>query len=321
MTDSKVDLQLQSVTLSNGVVCPSIGFGCAFGNWSDKSKIFGFQPDLAWQAVHSALKVGYKHLDCAYAYGTHKIVGLTLGTQMVKGAKREDFFITTKVFHMPADIASNSIGKTLDMTNPSINIKERVLYDFEKSLDELNLGFVDLLLMHWPGQGTDEKLNRRLRKECWEVFQDIYKSGKARAIGVSNFTVKHLTTFLQDINIAPMVNQIEVSPYIHQKDVVEYCRQKGIVVTAWAPFGSGATGVLEDPVISTIAKTHNKNPGQVILRWLLQQGMMVLPKSSNEARMASNLDVWDFSLSVTEMASMTALDQNKSSVVTADGIA
>lgn len=311
----------EHVKFHNGVEMPVLGFGCAFGNWNDKSKFFGFQPELAWNAVPTALKVGYKHFDAAYVYGTHKIVGLCLGDEFKNGAKREDFFITTKVFHMPAPIALNAINKTMDMTNPKIDVKARTLYDFEKSLDELNLGYVDLLLMHWPGNSTDETLNRYLRKAVWEVFEEIYKSGKARAIGVSNFMVKHLETFLQDITVIPMVNQIEVSPYYGQHDVVKFCQSSGIVVTAWAPFGSGATGVLQDDVIATIAKKHNKNSGQVILRWLVQRGMAALPKSSSETRMAGNLDIFDFSLSEEELSAISALDKGKTSVVSAEGIA
>lgn len=143
-----------SHALSNGVEVPMVGFGCAFGNWSeeDKSSFFGFQPDLGYFAIPAALRAGYTHFDGAFVYGTHKILSSSLGAEMMTGNKtRKDFFVTTKVFHPPGSIALNKIGKSFDLTDPKVaaNIKERVLFDFERSLDELSFGYVDLLLMHW----------------------------------------------------------------------------------------------------------------------------------------------------------------------------
>lgn len=313
--------------LNNGVEMPSVGFGCAFGNWqkSDDGSFFGFQPDLGYYAIPAALRAGYTHFDGALIYGTHRILSNALGAEMTRGRPRSDFFVTTKVFHPPGDIALNRIGNSFDFTDPTVssNIKERVLYDFERSLGELSFGYVDLLLMHWPGEfdTTDEALGRERRKQCWEAFEEIYARGQARAIGVSNFQVKHLATLLEDATVPPMVNQIEINPYIRQTEASQYCKNHGIHLVAWAPFGSGATGVLKDPIIMELAEKYRKNSGQIILRWLVQQDISVLPKSSNETRMKSNLEIYDFSLTSDEIETINALDRNISSVFTADNIA
>lgn len=314
-------------TLRNGVEMPAIGFGCAFGNWNreDSRSFFGFQPDLAHFTLPVALRAGYSHFDGALIYGTHRILGNALGVEMSRGRRREDFFVTTKVFHPPGEIALNRIGKSFDFSDPKVvgNIKERVLYDFERSLDELSLGYVDLLLMHWPGEfnTTDEATGRERRRLCWEAFEEIYASGRCRAIGVSNFLEKHLRTLLMDAKVPPMVNQIEINPYIQQKGVIEFCRNHQIHLVAWAPFGSGQTGVLEDAVLQDLAKKYNKNVGQIILRWLVQQDISALPKSSNESRMRSNLDIFDFDLTEDEISAVNNLDKNLSSVCTAESIA
>jgi diketogulonate reductase-like aldo/keto reductase len=306
--------------LSNGVEIPMVGFGCAFGNWNenDKSSFFGFQPDLGYFAIPAALRAGYTHFDGALVYGSHRILGTSLGAEMMKGRSRTEFFVTTKVFHPPGSIALNKIGNSFDFNDPKVtaNIKERVLYDFERCLDELSFGYVDLLLMHWPGEWntTDEAVGRERRRQCWEAFEEIYSSGKARAIGVSNFQVRHLDTLLQDCGVAPMVNQIEISPYIQQKELVRYCQQHGIHPVAWAPFGSGQTGVLQDPVIASLASKYGKNVGQIILRWMIQQDISVLPKSSSESRMRSNLEVFDFFLTEEEVEALRGLDRNVTSV-------
>lgn len=294
------------------------------GNWTDSTKFFGFEPDQGYYAIPAALRAGYRHFDGAFIYGTHRILGASLGAQLASGTPRSELFVTTKVFHPPGSIALNRINKSMDIANiPVEEIKNRVLYDFERSLDELSFGYVDLLLMHWPGafNTIDETQGRLKREQCWRAFEEIYASGRARSIGVSNFQRKHLVSLLEDAKVAPMVNQIEVNPYIGQSDTVSFCKEHGIVVEAWAPFGSGATGVLQDAVIVAVAERHGKNPGQVILRWLFQKGMVSLPRSGNEARMRSNLEIFDFSLSDDEMTEISALDKNITSVDSSDSIA
>mmetsp|Transcript_34564 Transcript_34564/g.75689 ORF Transcript_34564/g.75689 Transcript_34564/m.75689 type:complete len:324 (-) Transcript_34564:239-1210(-) len=320
---------LQTIKLANGVEMPSLGFGCAFGYWSngakaeDDKQVEMFRPDEAWRPLQLALKTGWKHFDAALIYGTHRHLGVTLGMKFADGSlERKDVFITTKVFHPPAPFSLNTQGKTIDFQRDT-DIRSKIKGDIERSLDELGVGYVDLLLMHWPGEfnTTDEAVGRQRRKECWEVFEEALAMGRTRAIGVSNFTQKHLETFLQDVKVAPMCNQIEVSPYFTRDDLRAYCKEKGIVVVAWGPFGSGATGVLTDDVIKAKAEKYKKNVGQVILRWMLQLGIAALPKSSSESRMLSNLDVFDFEISEEDMKEMGSLNKDISSAATPDSIA
>lgn len=233
------------MTLRNGVTVPFVGFGCAFGNWTDNSRFMGFQPELGHFSVAAALRAGYTHFDCAYVYGSHRVVAQHVGQELSKGKKkRSDYFLTTKVCHPWSENALNNIKKTFNFTLiPNCDIRERVFIDFETSLDELSVGYVDLLLMHWPGafNSIDESVGRTKRRVCWETFEEIYTTGKTRAIGVSNFQVRHLVALLEDTKIVPMVNQIEISPYIQQPEVVSYCMEKDIKLVAWSPFGSGTT--------------------------------------------------------------------------------
>lgn len=234
---------LSTVRLNNGVTMPSIGFGCAFGNWTDPNRFMGFQPELGHFAISTAIRSGYRHFDGAFVYGSHRVLSQHIGQALAVGlVKRSDIFITTKICHPSAKIALNNIKKTFDFESiPDGDIKARVWYDFETSLDELGLGYVDLLLMHWPGSfnSSDEESNQLKRKLCWEAFEEIYRSGKARAIGVSNFLERHLAPLIREAKINPMVNQIEISPYIQQSEIVSFCRRNGICITSWGPFGSG----------------------------------------------------------------------------------
>lgn len=316
--------------LHNGVRIPKLGFGCAFGNWTDRASgaFFGFQPEMGWKIVPAAVRAGYKLYDCALCYDSHRVVGTSIGMELAKGEKgREDFFLQSKVFHPAGGIALDRLGNTIDLVefgaDPSLDIQERVAHDIERCLHELSVGYLDVVLLHWPGQFNtdDEPTGRRLRKGAWAALEAAYQRGQIRAIGVSNFLVRHLETLLEDCTVPPMLNQIEVNPYITQADTVAFCKAKGILVQAWGPFGSGSTGVLQDPTITGIAAKHGKNAGQVILRWLVQHGCAALPKSSSEARMRGNLDIFDFALDDAEMAAITALNQGKSSVTTADSIA
>lgn len=313
--DTKPPVPDESIaTLSNGVSFPRLGFGCAFGNWTDPSRFIGFQPDLGWAMVPAALRAGYKHFDCALVYGSHRVVGTSIGINaFAKGIKRSDIHVTTKVHHFPApDLALGTQGKAFDMSKSDIDIHARVVYDVEKSLDELSMGYVDLCLLHWPGNPAApdaDALQARLgRKQAWAALEAMLKTGRVRAIGVSNFSKKHLEQLLEDCTVKPMVNQIEKSPYHAQHELTKFCQDKKMFVQGWAPFGSGGTGVLADPTIHALAKAHGKNAGQIILRWLVQHNCGALPKSSNEKRMAGNLDVYDFKLTDDEMEKLDKLD-------------
>lgn len=241
--------------------------------------------------------------------------------------KRGDIFVTTKLFHPSVSLALNRLDTTVDMTkylnDDSLNLKERILTDFERSLHELNLGYIDLLLVHWPGEHgtTNEVAGQRLRQQVWEAFEEIYTMKRARAIGVSNFLIRHLQPILATCKVRPMVNEIELNPYITQREMVTFCRAEGIVVQAWSPMGNGSTGVISDPTIQEIAAKYGKDGGQIILRWLVQQDISALPKSSSETRMRSNLQVFDFCLNEEDMARITALNKEKSWIGTSDDIA
>jgi len=201
--------------------------------------------------------------------------------------------------------------------------KQQVRVHIEKALDELMLGYVDLLLMHWPGPwgSTDEALNRKMRLAAWEVFEEYYTCGKVRAIGVSNFLKRHLEPLMQDAKVKPMVNQLEISPYLTQTEIVDYCQQNNVVVQAWSPLGSGATGVLTDPLIKSLSEKYKKNVGQVVLRWFYRKGIVPMPKSDNEAEMQGNLDIFDFELTADEVSSITALNKDRSTTAGVVGAA
>ncbi len=302
---------LESVKLANGVELPSVAFGCAFGDWVGGSDFQGFLPEQAWRALTLGLDCGYRAFDGAHAYGTERIFGTILGQRLASGdLTREDVFITSKLAHPAAPPHVNiSHLRTWDADKVP-DVGQRVDDDMMRTLDDLGVGYVDLLLMHWPGpfENEDADFARRTRKTIWEKFVSYYEKGAARAIGVSNFTVQHIEHLIEDVpGVRPMVNQIEVHPYCRDARLEEFCRENEIVVTAYAPFASGAFGLLEDPVLVQIAEKHGVGVGQAILRWHLQQGRTVLPKSSSEKRMRGNLDLFSFELDADDMAAIDAL--------------
>jgi diketogulonate reductase-like aldo/keto reductase len=306
----------QTVTLRNGVEMPTLAFGCAFGDWVGATEFQGFLPEQAWRAVFLALNNGYRAFDGAHVYGTERIVGTLIGQRLASGElTRDDLFITTKLAH-PA-------------TPPHINISHRRTWDFDKvddiaqkvrddmadTLDDLGLGYVDLLLMHWPGSfayptDADPNFPREARATIWRAFCEIADKGAARAIGVSNFTIDHLRQLMEDVPAPahrPAVNQVEIHPYCRDPALESFCAEHDIVVTAYAPFASGAFDMLRDPVLTAIAERHGKTAGQVVLRWHVQSGRTALPKTSKAERMAENLDIYDFELSDEELQRIDAL--------------
>eukprot|EP01062_Namystynia_karyoxenos_P074046 TRINITY_DN70872_c0_g1_i1.p1 TRINITY_DN70872_c0_g1~~TRINITY_DN70872_c0_g1_i1.p1 ORF type:complete len:357 (+),score=129.12 TRINITY_DN70872_c0_g1_i1:104-1072(+) len=311
MAAPKVDC----MRLSNGVEIPSLGYGCAFGNWTDPDGFPGFMPDEAWVALPMAIKVGYRHFDTARAYATERHLGDVLGRHFQDGTlKRSDVFVTTKVMHpnAPPHIAISHLN-TFDPDEPGLDVGQKVTDDFLHSLEKLGLGYVDLLLIHWPGKhgSKDKALNRARRSIAWRSLEALYKKKVARAIGVCNFTRDHMEELLADgAEIVPMVNQVEVHPYCSQKELVDYLQSKGVVTEAYSPFASGAGGLLKDPVLTEIAGRVGKNTGQVIERWLIQRGIIPLGKSLSESRAASNLNVFDFTLTPQDMAKIDGLDKN-----------
>ena len=308
---TKFDPDLRHVTLDGGVSMPTVAFGCAFGDWVGGSDFQGFLPEQAWPAVTMALGAGYRSFDGAHAYGTEAILGSLLGQRFATGElRREDLFLTTKLAHPAAPPHVNiSHLRTWD-SDKVADVPQRLRDDLARTLDDLHVGYVDLLLMHWPGpfENKDEAFARETRQAIWETFLEFRAKGATRAVGVSNFSAGHLRTLLEDVPDArPAVNQIEVHPYARDPELESFCADHGVVVTAYAPFASGAFGLLKDPALARIAEAHGVGVGQVVLRWHLQSGRTVLPKSSSPVRMRQNLDLFEFALSDEEMATIDGL--------------
>lgn len=256
----------QTITLANQVEMPLIGLG----TWEIKNQLEDSK------TVQYALNAGYQAIDTAAIYHNEEAVGRALKNSPVD---RKELFITTKVYDDEQGYAQ---------THRS----------FQKSLERLQLDYIDLFLIHWP---VTAKYH-----ETWRAMEELYASGQVRAIGVSNFHSQHIEDLLTTATITPMVNQIELHPQLNQRKLVEYCRQKGIVVTAYSPLGRGA--LLENPLLKKIARTHQKSVAQVILRWDLQNGLTVIPKSANPERIAANLAVFDFALTPFEMSQIDQLN-------------
>jgi len=256
--------------LNNGVEMPYLGLGVYL------SKEEG---DEVYNAVLTALETGYRHIDTAAAYHNEAGVGRAVRDS---GIKREDIFVTTKLWNEE---------QRNDNQYPA----------FEASLERLGLDYVDLYLIHWPVKGK--------YVDSWEVLERIYKEGRARAVGVSNFHVYHLEDIFAASELVPAVNQVECHPELTQVELVEYCRSKGIAWQPWSPFGAGA--LIENAALKAIGAKYNKSVAQVILRWGLQLDYINIPKSSNKTRIVENSQIFDFELTQGDMDAIFALNQNK----------
>jgi diketogulonate reductase-like aldo/keto reductase len=269
-----------ALTLNNGVTMPALGLG-----------VFQTPPDETRDAVRAALDAGYRHIDTAAAYGNEREVGEAVHAS---GLDRSEVFLETKLW-------ISDYGY------------EEALHGFEKSAGKLGVDQIDLLILHQP---MPSAFHRTL--EAYRALETLLADGKVRAIGVSNFMVDHVTALLDRASVVPAVNQIEQHPYFAQADVQAFGEQHGILAQAWSPIGgitfyrdSGHTSALEDPVIARIADAHGKSPAQVMLRWGLQHGRSVIPKSTKPARIAENLDVFDFELGADEMTAIDGLDTGR----------
>ena len=230
-------------------------------------------------AVSSALAAGYRHIDTATAYGNERQVGEGIRSS---GVSRGEIFLTTKLWN--DDMRAGTQAQAI-----------------ERSLEALGTDYIDLYLIHWPVKGCFVS--------SWKVLEDYHRQGVLRSIGVSNFQDYHLTELLREAEVAPAVDQIECHPYLTQESLSAFCKARGIAVEAWSPLGKG--NVLADPVITELAAKHGKSPAQVIIRWHLQNGRIVIPKSVHENRIRENADVFDFTLSQEEMARIAELNRNQ----------
>lgn len=259
-------------TLSNGIQIPPIGFGT-----------YLLQDEQAADSVLDAIRDGYRMIDCASFYENEKAVGQGLKAAMEAGIRREQLFVTSKVW-------KDSMGYEMTMAS------------FKKSLQNLGLEYLDLYLIHWPS--GDHELDR----STWQALIDLYKAGKVRAIGVSNFTPQDLMP-LFDMEIVPMADQIQYHPGFRQPETVDFCHTHGMQVIAWSPLGRGR--ILENHLLEEIGREYGKSTAQVSLRWEIQNGVIPIPKSSNPQRILDNLDVFDFELTDRQMMDLDSLPEMK----------
>ncbi|MDZ7604731.1 MAG: aldo/keto reductase [Cyclobacteriaceae bacterium] len=284
-------------SFSNGDSMPALGLG----TWkSQKGEVY--------QAVHEAVKVGYRHIDCAAIYGNEAEIGQAFSDLFKQGiVKREDLWITSKLWN-------------------SAHEEDRVIPALEKTLADLQLDYLDLYLVHWPvalkhGTGFPTSADEFLSIDkvpiaaTWKKMENIRNSGKARHIGVSNFSVIKIKTLLASCSIKPEVNQVELHPYLQQNDLLEFCTKEGMILTAYSPLGSDlpkgdAPNIMNDPVISAIANNHGTSNAQVLIAWAIQRGTSVIPKSVKPDRIKQNFEAANLKLSADEMKQIAVLDKH-----------
>lgn len=273
---SKLNIN-SKIILNNKTEIPVIGFG-----------VFRIpEGQEVVNAVKWALGAGYRHIDAAMIYKNEEGVGKGIRES---GIPREEIFVTTKLWN--TDQGYESALKAIDL-----------------SLSKLGLSYVDLYLVHWPTAGDaskGESINKR--EETWRAMEEIYRSGKAKAIGVSNYTIRHLEEIKKYVTIQPAVNQVEFHPFLYQEELLNYCKKNGIAFEAHSPLIHGEH--LDNEIITNIAKKHAKSGTQVLLRWSLQHGAIPLPKSVHKERIEENLKIFDFELSDEDMKALDSLNEN-----------
>ena len=254
--------QTDTYKLANGVGIPCIGFG----TWQTPDG------DVAVNSVRSAIEAGYRHIDTAQAYGNEASVGEGIRQS---GIRREDLFITTKLWNM----------------NHSYKL---AMSTFEESMNKLGLDYLDLFLIHWPNPIAFRDHWEEANAESWKAMEELYEAGKIRAIGISNFRPHHIEALMKTAKIAPMVNQIRLCPGDTQDETVAYCRAQGMVLEAYSPLGVGR--IFEVPEMQQLAEKYGRSIAQICIRWSLQRGYLPLPKSVTPSRIQENLKVFDFEL-------------------------
>ncbi|MFJ2647567.1 aldo/keto reductase [Streptomyces sp. NPDC087420] len=257
-------------TLNNGVTIPQLGFG-----------VFQIPPEQTREATLLALETGYRHIDTAEAYGNEKEVGQAVRDS---GIDRSEIFVTSKL-------------------NDRAHAPEDALRAFDRTLEVLDIGPLDLFLIHWPMPSVGDFV------ETWHAMEEMYHGGRVRAVGVSNFQPHHLRRLLQSSVIVPAANQIEIHPYLSQDDVRAFNAEHDIATEAWSPIAQGK--VLDDPTITSIAERLGRTPAQVTLRWHIQRGDIVFPKSVTRARVEENFRLFDFTLTEGDMAEISALNRDE----------
>ncbi|UOQ86684.1 aldo/keto reductase [Gracilibacillus salinarum] len=254
--------------LNNGTEIPAIGLGVYKAEAGEE----------VYQAVKSALELGYRHIDTASLYGNEEGVGQAIKDSDVP---REEIFVTTKVWNDEQGY-------------------EKTKAAFTHSLERLQMDYVDLYLVHWPVPGKF--------KETYQALEEIYRDGKAKAIGVSNFEPHHLEELLETAEVKPVVNQVELHPQLQQQAVREFCDKHNILVEAWAPLGKAR--YFDHEVLQKLANKYNKKPSQIIVRWQYQSGIITIPKSVHKERQRENVDIFDFELTEQDMNAMKTIDAN-----------
>ncbi|MNV35472.1 putative oxidoreductase [compost metagenome] len=266
---------MKTFKLNNGVEIPAIGFG----TWQIP------EGEEAYQAVKEALAAGYTHIDTAAIYGNEKSVGKAIKDS---GIDRNSLFITTKLWN-----TERGYDKTIAA--------------FEQSLSDLQLDYLDLYLIHWPANETQFANWSDINADTWRAFEHLYKQGKIRAIGVSNFPKDYLAKLLESATIVPAVNQIEFHPGYLQEDTVALCQSNDILVQAWSPLGSGR--ILQDETLVALAKEKNTSVGQICIKFALSQGILPLPKSTNPDNIKRNLAIDDFELTASDIKTILELPE------------
>lgn len=263
---------MEWTTLNNDVKMPMLGLG-----------VYKVEDGVVTvDTVKAALDAGYRLIDTAAIYQNEESVGQALREA---GIPREDVFVTTKLWN-------------------EFHGFDEALQAFQDSLDRLGLEYVDLFLIHWPMPRFGKFV------ETYKALEQLYEEGRVRAIGVSNFEIEHLEQIIQSCSIVPAVNQVEIHPYLSQKELIAFCKRYDIQIQAWSPLMKGREA-LEDETIVKIANAHGKSPAQVILRWHLQNGVAVIPKSVTPSRIKENIQVFDFTLTKEEMAAIDALNRDE----------
>lgn len=256
--------------LNNGVEIPQLGFG-----------VFQIPPAETKAATLAALEVGYRHIDTAEMYGNEKEVGQAIRES---GVPRGEVFVTSKL-------------------NNRFHAHDAALKAFDQSLDDLGFDHLDMFLIHWPLPGVGDFV------ETWKAMEEIHRSGRSKAIGLSNFQISHVQRLLDETETVPAVNQIECHPYLTQDEVRDFGLEHSIATEAWSPLAKGK--VLGDPTVGRIAGEVQRTPAQVVVRWHVQRGDIVFPKTVNRARMEENFEIFDFELNDNDMDLITSLNRNE----------